>query len=494
MLLLDIRKHQKLAEKRHPSSEQNSFAKFFIYFGILFSIAYLLILGLMLSFAFEDLFPNMEPYHIMNKGLIYILIIDFLFRFALQKTPVQEIKPYLLLPIKKNKLLNAYLIQSGFRNYNFIWITLFLPFAFLTVFRFYGINGIIGYCIGIWLLTVFNNYWYLLCKILINEAIYFIILPVLAYGILGLFEFLWDHPVSTFTMNLGEGYIEGNFLAFAGTVVMTVLMALIVRKVQAHYIYSELSKVKDTKVKHISEYKFLERYGEVGEYIRLELKLIFRNKQGKIAFGSGCIAIAMFSGIMSFDTDAYTSVFGQSFVLAYCYAILGLLLTQIMSFEGNYLDGLMSRKESIYNLLRAKYYFYCAMALLPFLLLLPAVFKGSITLLSSFAYLFLAVGPIYWMLFQLAVYNKKTVALNESISGKNRGASFYQTLLSMAAFTLPMLLNGVLSPLCGVKTTQWIFVTTGFLIVLTSPFWIKNVYKRFMKRRYENMEGFRSSR
>ena len=34
------------------------------------------------------------------------------------------------------------------------------------------------------------------------------------------------------------------------------------------------------------------------------------------------------------------------------------ILTQIMSFEGNYIDGLMTRKESIFNLLKAKYYFY----------------------------------------------------------------------------------------------------------------------------------------
>ena len=28
----------------------------------------------------------------------------------------------------------------------------------------------------------------------------------------------------------------------------------------------------------LSEYKFLDRYGEIGEYMRLELKLLLRNK------------------------------------------------------------------------------------------------------------------------------------------------------------------------------------------------------------------------
>ena len=116
MLLLDLRKHQKLANKRHPSFEQNRFGKFFLYFGVIFWIAYLIFASILLSFLFEDIFPNMEPYHIMNQGLIYIMIIDFLSRFALQRTPAQEMKPYLLLPIKKNKLLNAYLLQSGLKG------------------------------------------------------------------------------------------------------------------------------------------------------------------------------------------------------------------------------------------------------------------------------------------------------------------------------------------------------------------------------------------
>ena len=494
MLLLDLRKHQKLANKRHPSFEQNRFGKFFLYFGVIFWIAYLIFASILLSFLFEDIFPNMEPYHIMNQGLIYIMIIDFLSRFALQRTPAQEMKPYLLLPIKKNKLLNAYLLQSGLKGYNLFWLILFVPFAFLTLFRFYGIEGIIFYCIGIRLLMILNNYWYLLCRLLINEKIYFIALPIIIYGLLGAIEFTCNHPISTFTMNLGEGFIEGNILPFAGTIIAILLMALIVRKVQTHYIYNELSKIKDTKAKHISEYKFLDRYGEIGEYFRLELKLIFRNKRGKISFRTGCLAIIMFSAILSFDTDMYSGVSGQSFVLAYCYAILGLMLTQIMSFEGNYLDGLMSRKESIYNLLRAKYYFYSFVALLPFLLLLPAVIMGKITLLSSIAYMFLSVGPVYCMLFQLAVFNKKTVNLNESITGKNSGGSFYQTLLTMAAFFLPMLINAILSPLFGVEVTQWIFIGLGITLILASPYWIKNVYNRFMKRRYENMEGFRSSR
>ena len=84
MLLSIIRQNQKLAAKRNPAFDRNRFAKFLIYFMVAFWAAYLIFIGVMLSFAFEDIFPSMEPYHIMNQGLIYLLILDFLLRFMLQ--------------------------------------------------------------------------------------------------------------------------------------------------------------------------------------------------------------------------------------------------------------------------------------------------------------------------------------------------------------------------------------------------------------------------
>lgn len=42
-----------------------------------------------------------------------------------------------------------------------------------------------------------------------------------------------------------------------------------------------------------------------------------------------------------------------------------IILSQLMSFEGNYIDGLMSRKESIMSLLKAKYYIYTIGEIVP---------------------------------------------------------------------------------------------------------------------------------
>ena len=72
-------------------------------------------------------------------------------------------------------------------------------------------------------------------------------------------------------------------------------------------IYAELAKVDDTRIKHVSEYKFFERYGEVGEYMRLELKMLLRNRRCKGALRNVLLVVIAFSCLLSFSSLYDTS-------------------------------------------------------------------------------------------------------------------------------------------------------------------------------------------
>lgn len=493
MLLQELRKHRKLATKRHPMFEKNRFGKFLMYFMTIFWAGYLIMFGTLFPPLFREISPYVEPYYTMSKGFLLILFIDFALRFIFQKPPTQEIKPYLLLPVKKIKLLNFLLLKSTTARFNLIWLFMLVPFAFLTIFPFYGLTGVFLYCFGFWLLAVLNNYWYLLCITLINEKTIYLLLPVLYYIGIGAIEFTLDFPISKFCMNLGENFITGNPLSFIGVIAAISMLWLLNRHITMKNLYAELAKSNDHKIKHVSEYRFLERYGEVGEYFRLELKLLFRNKRSKSMFRMGCFFIVFF--ILMLFSPAYEGPIGKSFICIYNFAVLGILmLTQLMSFEGNYLDGLMSRKESIYNLLKAKYYFYSIIMAVPFILMIPAIIMGKITWLMAVSYGFFTTGFIYFLLFQLAVYNCKTTPLNENIIGRQSAGTGFQNLISFCAFGLPLLLSSLLRTLIGETASLWVLLGIGVMLTFTSGFWLKNVYKRFMQRRYKNMEGFRDTK
>lgn len=493
MLFLEIRRNRKLAARRSPMFEKNRFAKVFMYCGIAFWAAYLLFIGVMLPFAFQESFPGMEPYHILNQGLVIILAIDFLIRFMLPSS-IQEIKPYLLLPVPKRKVIFTFLLDKLWHPFNFFWLFLFIPFALITITRFYGITGVIGYAVGIWLLMVMNGYWSTLICTLKREKFIYFLGSILFYGILTLLEFLPETGwISTLTMNWGEGFILWNPLSFGGAIVLICLLLFINYIVQLHFLYKELSHTEDTKIKHISSYKFLDRYGNVGEYMRLELKMFFRNKAPRSQFWGFIFIMCMFATALA--SDVYGDSYMNNFICLYCYCILGLMtLNRIMTFEGNYIDGLMVRKESLYNMLRAKYYLQCIFLVIPFLFSLIPVCMGTIPLLMSIAYLCFTMGTIFAMMMQMAVYNNKTAPLNTNTIGKQQGNNMYQSLIVICAFSLPLLINKALTLFLDETTAYIILTILGLSGFVTHRYWIHNIYVRLMKRKYQNMEGFRNTR
>ena len=395
-LFLELRRHGKLAEKRHPMYEKSKFGKFWMYFMSVFWAGYLIFFGTTFAFAFDG--GAKEAYHVMNSGLIFILALDFLLRLPFLKTPTQEVKPYLLLPIKRSRLIDFLLLRSGLNSFNLLWLFLFVPFAIITVTKFYGIGGVLTYCIGIWLLIVFNNYWYLLCRTLMDERIWWVLLPIVVYGGIAAALFVPDDsPLFGFFIDLGEGFITGNILTFICVLVAISLMWFINRSIMQKLVYNELNKTEDTtvQVKTVSEYKFLDRYGEIGEYIRLELKLLLRNKVCRKSLYSVTAIVLIFSLTISFS-DIYDGGSRDFFVL-YNYIIFGILfLSPLMSYEGNYIDGLMSRKESIYSLLRAKYILYSIALIIPFVLMIPGMVTGKVSVLECTAWIIFVIIFVYY--------------------------------------------------------------------------------------------------
>jgi hypothetical protein len=171
-----------------------------------------------------------------------------------------------------------------------------------------------------------------------------------------------------------------------------------------------------------------------------------------------------------------------------------MFLTNLMAYEGNYIDGLMSRKEAIYTLLRAKYTLYSIAILIPVILMIPTVVMGKISLFDVVAWLLFTVGPIYFGLFQLAVYNKKTTPLNSKLTGRQNMGTGLQNLISLGALGLPLVIYPALLFTVGETATNCVLSVAGLAFVLTSPRWLRSVYSRFMQRRYINMDGFRDSR
>ena len=232
----------------------------------------------------------------------------------------------------------------------------------------------------------------------------------------------------------------------------------------------------------------------MGEYLKLELKSIFRNKAMRSRFFMSIVLIIVFPLLVAY-TSIYDGLMMRNFWCYYCFSIYGVSsLVKIMAPEGNYIDMLMVHRENIISLLRAKYYFHCVILIIPFLIMLPAVIEGKFSILMMVAYMLLTSGMLYAILFQLAVSNKQTMPLNKKITGKGNIENGLQLVLELVGLLGPIAVMALLL-LVFEETTAYIIVAIfGLILTLLHPWWIRNIYHRMMSRKYENLEGFHATR
>ena len=488
-----LRKNTKLSEKRHPMFEANQYGKFFGYIGIaIVAIEFIAIGTFMGWIAAKDDEPQ-----ILFFVLPFLMIVDFFMRFMTQQTPLMLVKPYLLTPISKYTAIECFLTSQILDTGNLFWMTIFLPYTFIVWCGGMTIWAALGMLLLFHLIVVVNSQWYLLVRTLINQSMWWWALPGVFYGSLILPLFLLpDKILDKIFDGIGDFVGDNAFSwwTFALFLLLFVMLFAINRRLQMRLIYDEISKKEKTKLKHVSEFQALNRFGQIGEYLKLEIKSTMRNKAIRTRFIQGLCLIMFFSLMIAFGS-VYNTSFERNFWCLYAFIFFGTVnLVKVMCPEGNFIDMLMVHEENILTLLRAKYYFYCAILILPLLFCLIPIFAGKFSILMVLAYLLTATGPVYCMLFQMAVYNKTTLPLNDKITGKNQMENKWQAIVSMIGFFVPVAIVMLLQAIFSDEIAYLVLIVIGLGFTVTEPYWMRNIYRRMMQRRYQNLEGFHATR
>lgn len=490
--------HQKLSERRSPLYAQSRASR--IVGGVLafLAIGYLMFLSVMLAMIALHL-KRYTGYELMFVISPIILALDFLLRLTFQQTPSQLIKPYLLLPLPRHACIDCFLFSSLTNTFNLLWFALFAPYALMCIVFSEGFLVACGFLLGLYLLILINSQWYLLVRSLMISDMRWSLLPLAFYGAFIALGVAWgfskSSPMFIAFARLGSGLSFFNPLYIIGVVALLALLIYANRLLQYKLIRKETSKVEESAPKHTFSISFLEHFGVIGEYLRLEVKSIMRNKNLKKSFLGGLVIICIYSAMLTFMANDI-DVSSRRFMFLYCFMFYGsVTLCYIMCYEGNYIDLLMMHKEEINSLLCAKYYFYNILLLIPFVLLLPTLFMGTSTLLELLAYLIFTAGVIHFILFQLAVYNKQTMPLNEKLTGKNASSGqFIKAAIVMGVFATPVIIIQVLSAFTDNTITNITLIVIGSAFILSHRLWINGIYRRLMARKYTNLEGFHATR
>ena len=487
-----LRRNNQLSIRRSPAFEQNMIAKVLMVLGAAFAAIYLIFFGVM----FGTMAHEADSANVIVLILPLLLLFDFGARFGIQQTPAMLAKPYMLLPLPRHSVIETFLLSATLSGWNMLWLCLFVPYAVIALAGGLPVASVLAVGAGGMLMVMCNSQWYLFVRTMVARSLLWWLLPAALYAAY-LVPMLLDDKLSLFSRmaDVVADDLPAGILLLVAALLLAGMLA-INRHMQFRFVFEEIAREekREGAMKHVTELSFLERYGQAGEYLKLEMKSIMRNKAIRARVVMSLALVVMLVAIITF-THMYDGFLMLNFWCYYCFSIYGLTaLVKVMGAEGNYIDLLMTHRENILSLLRAKYYFHVAVLLVPLVLTVPAVVAGKFPVLMVVAYTLLTSGVLYFVMFQLGVYNKQTLPLNQKITGKNNVENGLQLIVELVAMFAPILLVAVLLLLFS-ETVAYIGIAAiGLIFTLTHPWWLRNIYERMMERKYENLEGFHASR
>jgi len=497
MIQKELRQHQWKAFRRNPMFERNLAVRIFMYF--MFGLLALEFLGF--GFALNSLLLKVGSYDraidTFNSILPFIFVFDFVIKFFFKTNESMQIAPYLSLPIKRNKLFDFLLRKEFTSLWNFYLLFLVIPFSFMAVTPYYGFFAAVLYILLFFLLCVVNSLVVSIINNFISKSAWFYILPAVRVAMPFFLIFICKIDLSNFIAQLGDRFLSYNLWIYAAFILIFAALWIINRMQMRERLYFELQGDKVDKISSFSSLSFLDRFGVIGDFINLELRMIIRSprlKQQVVV--AGCLIIGLFFYMLYAPNNTFTRSGPFVFFLYGIMAIglMGIIMGQFLfTSESSFFDGLAARKLSLFDLLKSKYILYCSYSLLVTLLLLIPAFQGKISGFLLVSLFFYVTGPIYFIIFQNAVYNKTYFDLFDKGMWNWKGQSGNMLVLTMISMFVPVILMLIINAIFGATITYSFMLITGLAFTLSSKWWLAWIYNRFLKRRYSNMEGFRSN-
>ena len=242
-----------------------------LYFGGCF-----LVLGTSAFFILEDTFPKEDPVTIVNNYLIFWFLIDIAYRYFMQQLPVMNIKPYMIIPIKRKTVIHFLLGKTTVSFFNFLPLFFFLPFTIVLLVQGYNPLNVVAWFFSMLFFTLSINYLnFLLNK---NDKIFYTILTLLVAGVA--IEFYDVYPLA----EKAGIFFNTIYQKPYAILIPLLLMVLLYRRTysfirKGFYLDAEISKKTET-VK-TSELNWLNRFGRIAPFLKNDVRLILRNKRPK---------------------------------------------------------------------------------------------------------------------------------------------------------------------------------------------------------------------
>lgn len=465
-----------------------------IWFKILMALGALYFIAVFLGLGFGAYFMIDEagwgdPLRVVNRFMVYYLTFDLVFRYMLQKMPVTNIKPLLYLPFKKSQVVNFSLGKTVVSFFNWSHAFFFVPFSVVLLTKDYPFAQVVGWHLAMMAIIYCNNF----INVMVNnkDAVFYVFAGLVILA--GISQFYQWFDITLYAQPIFDYFYDMPWTAIVPWALLLVLYFSAFGYFKKHmYLDGGLAK-KHTEVR-TENLDWLNRFGNLGTFLKNDIKLIKRNKRSKTAVLTGFFFI--FYGLLFFTgaIEAYDGPFWKIF--AGIFVTGGFLFSfgqYVPSWDSSYYPLMMSQNIKYREYLSSKWY----------LIIIATVIS---TILATFyvyfgweAYAAVLVGAIYniginsYLVLWGGAYVKTPIELtsNKKAFGDKQAFNAKTLLLTLPKLLLPMVIYAIghflISPLAG-----YLFVAAfglmGFVFKERAFKMIEGIYK---KEKYKTLLAYK---
>ncbi|MCK8523307.1 DUF5687 family protein [Aquimarina sp. D1M17] len=384
---------------------------------------------------------ELDPLDTINRFLIYWWVGDLLFRYALQKMPVINIKPLLLLPFNKKKIVSFAFGKTAFSFFNVIHAFFFIPFSITMIANDYPVANVLLWNLGLIALVYGNNF----LNIILNKKdnLIFIIGGVIA--VLGGLHYFGYFDITVYT----APFFQALYNSWAVTlipVIITILLIVFSFRSFVKDLYLDAGLAKQSKNIKTENLDWLDRFGKTATFLKNDIKLIKRNKRARSTVMVS--VLFLFYGLLFFtgSVEAYDGPVWKIF--AAIFVTGGFLLSFgqfVPSWDSSYYPLMMSQNIKYKEYLSSKWWLMVIATLISTVLASGYLYFGWDVYLAIIVASIYNIGVNSHVVLWAGAYVKTPIDLtsNKKAFGDKQAFNTKTLMLSLPKMVLPMILYAI---------------------------------------------------
>lgn len=428
---------------------------------------------------------------VFGSGMFYYIGVDLIWRFFIQQMPEMSARPLLHLPVKKRRMAGFALLRTLFSPLNLLPLLIVIPF-FIRTYSDFPETTAWPWLIAILSMVVTNNFiTFLLKRYLTDKAWVLLVLLAALVGMVLLertgFISLLDASRWTFGLLLENPLTVVIFAALP-----VIFYITNVNMVVSHLYLEDIDRKKNYQV-NAGRMEGLRQFGEIGELILVELKLMTRNKRTRTVIYLA--PILLLYGFFFYPNPVYNDKIGW-LIFAGLFVTGGFLISYgqfLVAWESSYFDAILTKNINYEQYFKAKHLILLLPTAASWLLSIPYLYFGfNILKVNTAAFLFNAGFNIYvYML--LAAYNNKRIDLSRGAMMNYQGVGAKQFLVAIPVLLVPVLIYLPFGIFISEDAGLIAVGSIGLLGLLLHKYILQYIVKFFITRKYQIAEGFRQN-